>query len=121
MGHSRAEIFDKYYINQIVGTDTQSAYLGTPSKDALIKLAGHMGLTRDPKARQSVKPNRLAITLDPEVQSLENLRAQLKADITARYGPIKAAKGTELYEIYHTTLADLRNRKELVKRQAFDE
>jgi len=36
MGHSRAEIYDKYYINEVVGTDTQSAYLGTPSKDALI-------------------------------------------------------------------------------------
>jgi uncharacterized protein DUF3435 len=115
MGHSRAEIYDKFYINQVVGTDTQSAYLGTPSKDALINLIGHMIL-----ALSSVQPNQKAVKLDPEVQRLEDQRAQLRADIVAEFGSIKAATGMELHDKCCTTLADLRSRKEQVRRLTLD-
>ncbi|KAI9770756.1 MAG: hypothetical protein M1840_003006 [Geoglossum simile] len=120
MGHSRAEIYDKYYINQVVGTYTQSAYLGTPSKDALINLAGHMNLTRDPEAPNSIRPDLRAVKLDPEVQALEDERAQLRADIIAKFGSIKSAAGTALYDDYCITLADLRSRKEQVRRLKLD-
>ncbi|KAI9763720.1 MAG: hypothetical protein M1839_006318 [Geoglossum umbratile] len=120
MGHSRAEIYDKYYINQVVGTDTQSAYLGTPSKDALINLAGHMNLTRDPEAPNSIRPDLRAVKLDLEVQALEDERAQLRADIIAKFGSIKSAADTALYDDYCTTLADLRSRKEQVRRLKLD-
>ncbi len=57
MGHSRAEIFDKYYVSHVVRTDLQSAYLGTPSKVGLLRLAGRMDLTRDPTAKSAVGGN----------------------------------------------------------------
>src|SRR5439155_2611265 len=110
----------KYYINQVVGTDTQSAYLGTPSKDVLINLIGHMDLTRDPKAPSSIQPDQKAVKLDPEVQRLEDQRAQLRADIITKFGSIKAATGTGLHDDYCTTLADLRSRKEQVRRLTLD-
>jgi hypothetical protein len=114
MGHSRAEIYDKYYINQV-----QSAYLGTP-KDALISLIGHMSLTRDHEAPSLVQPNQKAVKLDLEVQRLEDQRAQLRADIVAEFGSIKAATGMELHNKYCTTLADLRSRKQQVRHLTLD-
>jgi uncharacterized protein DUF3435 len=68
-----------------------------------------MSLTRDPEAPSSIQPNQKAVKLDPEVQRLEDQRVQLRADIVAGFGSIKAAKGIELHGKYCTTLADLRN------------
>ena len=71
MGHARAGIFDQYYRNNIIQMDTQSAFLGVPSRDALIKLAGHMSLTRDPTAPTSIQVDKSVITLNTKVQELE--------------------------------------------------
>jgi hypothetical protein len=86
----------------VVGT--QSAYLRTPSKYVLINLIGHMSLTRDPEAPSSIQPDQKAVRLDPEIQRLEDQRAQLRADIVAELGSIKAAIGMELHDKYCTTL-----------------
>jgi hypothetical protein len=104
--------------NQVVSTNTQSAYLDTPSKNALINLAGHMNLTRDPRAFDSIKPNRLIATLDPDVQELDKRRFQLRADIIIQFGRIKTAAHTALHEDYRTTILNLNRRKEHVKRAA---
>ena len=50
MGHRNSEIHDRYYQNQVLDTDIVSAFLDTPSDEALMKLMGHMSLTRDPSA-----------------------------------------------------------------------
>ena len=78
-----------------------------------------MSLIRDPEAPSSIRPNQRAAKLDPEVQSLEDERAQLRANIVAKFGSIKAAMGTELHDNYHTTLTSLERRKEQVKRLTF--
>lgn len=46
MGHTKGEIF-RAYVNPYAG-DTQSIYLGTPTKEALNKLSTHASLTCDP-------------------------------------------------------------------------
>jgi hypothetical protein len=120
MGHSRAEIFDKYYINQVVGTNTQSAYLETSSKNALINLTGHMSLTRDLRAPDSIKSSRLGAMLDPDVQELEKRRVQLRVDIVIQFGRIKAAAHIAMHEDYRTILLDLKRRNKHVKRVASD-
>jgi Protein of unknown function (DUF3435) len=50
MGHVNGSIYEKSYRNQIVDADIVSAFLETPSDEAIIKLMGHMSLTRDPNA-----------------------------------------------------------------------
>jgi hypothetical protein len=115
MGHARAGIFDRYYRNHIIQLNTQSAFLGVPSRDAVIKLAGHMSLTRDPTALTSIQVDRSAITLDTEVQQLERQRIELRHSLTANGKKIKNTKATELLERYQTTLRRL-NRKKKVKR-----
>jgi len=91
MGHARAGIFDQYYRNNIIQMDTQSAFLGVPSRDALIKLAGHMSLTRDPTAPTSIQVDKSAIALDTEVQELERQCIELKGCLKANGKKIKDA------------------------------
>ena len=50
LGHSRADIYERYYQSQKVMADVQSAYLGTPAREALIRSLGTMSLTRDHNA-----------------------------------------------------------------------
>lgn len=122
MRHSRSQIFDQWYISQISGADTQSAYLETSSRNALVRLASHMSLTRDPRAmaaiRQSLKMH--VQHDDSEVRELEEKARTLKANITGRFGMIKCAVGTTLYDDYQNTLADLRRRKKQVERETFE-
>jgi integrase len=55
MGHARADVFRRHYMHQTVKVDTQSAYLGTVSRDDLIKTIGLMSAKRDPRAPLKVK------------------------------------------------------------------
>ncbi|KMP09339.1 hypothetical protein CIHG_06231 [Coccidioides immitis H538.4] len=50
MGHSRADIFERYYISVKVKRDVQSAYVGCPAKEAIIQAVGRFSLTHDPRA-----------------------------------------------------------------------
>jgi hypothetical protein len=54
MGHVNGPIYEKSYRNQIVDADIASAFLETPSDEAIMKLMGHMLLTRDPNALDSL-------------------------------------------------------------------
>ena len=47
MGHVNGTIYEKSYQNQVVDYDIISAFLETPSDEALIKLMGHLSLIRD--------------------------------------------------------------------------
>lgn len=107
-------------MNQVVGADVMSAYLGTPSKDALNLLAGHMSLTRDPRDLAKVRERELSQIHDPEMEALGAKRVQLKADIIARFGLITRSHGTSIYEEYYAILTDLRNRRKQLKRETFN-
>ena len=50
MGHVNGTIYEKSYRNQVVDADIVSAFLETPSDEAIMKLMGHLSLTRDPNA-----------------------------------------------------------------------
>jgi hypothetical protein len=43
-------IYEKSYRNQVIDANIVSAFLETPSDEAIMKLMGHMSLTRDPNA-----------------------------------------------------------------------
>ena len=82
----------------------------------MIKLAGHMSLTRDPAAPTSIQVDRSAVALDTEVQELDRQRIELRGRLKANGEKIKNAKATELYDRYRTTLRKLNNRKKKVER-----
>lgn len=66
MGHSRAEIYDRYYISQYVKKDIQTAYLSTPFKDALIGLVSHMSIKRDLQALTHLNKQQVALCYNYE-------------------------------------------------------
>jgi len=122
MGHARASIFDRYYRNCIVQLDTQSAVLGVTSRDALIKLGGHMSLTRDPSAPSKVPRDQSAVDSDPEVQALVKERTRLRGDLISRFGMIRPREGAEelhreMYGVYQRLLRSLTAAKKIVDRR----
>lgn len=92
MGHSRSDIYDKFYTNQTVASDTESAFLGTASQDWVLNLAGHLSLTRDPRAPEIVKsPTQKDIDGQPAVRSLCEEVASLQKNLIQVYGTLKRA------------------------------
>ena len=116
MGHARASIFDRHYRNTNVQLDTQAAFLEVPSRDALVKLSGHMSLTRDPSVVTSVKVNHASINSNPGVKYHESVRSQLRNDIIRDYGTIKKSMGTTIYKDYLTEERRLKSLKMKLKR-----
>lgn len=116
MGHSRADIYEKYYTPQVVGADTQAAYLGSPSQSALIALAGRMSLTQDPRAHPCITAQVKAV-MDTYVDSdscCESRIASMRAEIKKRHGLLQAGSSTPLHTAYKSEL-----RKRWQRRQAY--
>ena len=81
MGHKRSDTFSHYIQIQ---DDTQSAFMGTPTRDALMKLAINKDLTQDPTAPQELSNARKQeIEKDKELNNLiahhDEFRTQLIA------------------------------------------
>jgi Protein of unknown function (DUF3435) len=128
MNHQDAHIYQAY-INENVGCDTQSAFLGRPSQRAIIDEFSTMGYRRDRRA-----PTELT---DAERESLKNhpsileLRGKLK-DIKERLKDSDSGMDEEdreaLYEqkvelnmkIHRTKVALHRDAKRIKRRNYFD-
>jgi hypothetical protein len=93
MGHVNGPIYEKSYRNQIVDADIVSAFLETPSDEAIMKLMGHMLLTRDPSA-----PTEPTSAQRHQVQAgVEVIATKMQADastkaIRDRYTSLAAAR-----------------------------
>ena len=86
-------IHEKHYRNQIVDADIIPAFLETPLDEAIMKLMGHMSLTRDPNApAEPTSAQRRQVQANVEV-----IAAKRQADISTKairkcYSSIAAAK-----------------------------
>ena len=124
LGHSRGQIFSKYYVNQIIGTDTVSAFLGTPLTDWAIRLGSHLSLTRDPFAEQSIAPpSAEEVCADTGVRALLEQVEALKRSLIQTYGSIQAAAARKSPESkrYSECSKNLRTLKLRVSRQMYGE
>ncbi|KJZ70767.1 hypothetical protein HIM_09851 [Hirsutella minnesotensis 3608] len=72
--------FNNAYINEKVEFHLERVVADEPTEDCLIDLFTHMSLTRDPKAKQNMVPDKVLRNLppDPEIVALEEKREQLK-------------------------------------------
>ena len=113
MGQTRGDVF-RFYVNQIVDVDTQSIFLETPSRNALLKLSSNSGLTRDPSAPQHLTDEQKnSIRKNPEILELEHQRGSLRKGIIAKYNKICLSRGTpdlptekEIFWKTHPVLCD---------------
>jgi hypothetical protein len=92
MGHVNGTIYEKSYRNQVVDCDIVSAFLETPSDEAIMKLMGHLSLTRDPNApAEPTSEQRLKVQADPEVVMAKKLLLESTEALRAHYGSVAAA------------------------------
>ncbi|KAI9785817.1 MAG: hypothetical protein M1816_008209 [Peltula sp. TS41687] len=122
LGHSRAEIFQKYYLSQRVKRDVQSAYLGRPSKDSLIQRIGQMSMTRDVRAPTALTSKQLStIARHPRVVELRAAKKALSAELKSVSGKIKDGKGTELHHRYTLASKELASEQEYLRRSTLEQ
>ncbi|OJD27699.1 hypothetical protein ACJ73_00909 [Blastomyces percursus] len=121
MGHSRADIFERYYISMKVKRDVQSAYLGCPARESIIQAVGRFSLTRDPRAPKELSNEQKdAIERDPRLIKLCGQQRSLHKLIERKHGSLSKAKGTELYHQYAELGDTIRAEKQALHREAFD-
>ncbi|KAH9827216.1 hypothetical protein Tdes44962_MAKER03026 [Teratosphaeria destructans] len=118
MGHSRSEIYDRFYTNQHVAADTMSAFIGTPSADWAIRLGSHMGLTRDPLAGRCVPmPSNDEVAHHEDVREVSNKLLDTKNQLLCTYGSIqKARKLAPNFEDYRVLQKEFRATQQRIRR-----
>ena len=121
MGHSRADIFERYYISIKVKRDVQSAYLGCPARESIIQAVGRFSLTRDPRAPKELSNEQKdAIEQNPQLIKLCVRQSSLHQLIQRKHGSVQKAKGTILYREYTELGHTIRAEKQALHREAFD-
>ena len=117
MGYCRAETFDKSYIRQIVGTDTQSAFLDKPSQNALMRVAGQMRLTQDPRVKTAIRSCPASdIERDARMQTLSKELAGLQLELRSKNSKIISVHGTPLGKEYQRVQNKIRSTKKRIER-----
>lgn len=90
MGHQRSGTF-AYYVS--VRDDTQSAFMETPARDALLKLACNSSLTRDASAPKDLtEPQKRSLENDLELDRLKRECWRLRNDLIAEFHQLNKAK-----------------------------
>ncbi|KAL2364863.1 hypothetical protein RJZ56_002210 [Blastomyces dermatitidis] len=121
MGHSRADIFERYYISMKVKRDVQSAYLGCPPKESIIRTVGRFSLTRDPRAPKELgSEHKEAIEQDPQLIKLRNRHLSLKKLMERKYGSVSKARSSDLHRQYTELGEEIKDKRQYLHREAFD-
>lgn len=116
MGHKRSGTF-AYYVQ--VQDDTQSAFIETPARDALIKLATNSSLTRDASAPQDLSDQRKQeLEKDPALISLKGKRDMLRAELIALHHQLRNGRGTDLYREFQRASNKVRSERKKLYRAA---
>ncbi|KAK2813885.1 hypothetical protein FQN50_000286 [Emmonsiellopsis sp. PD_5] len=121
MGHSRADIFERYYISQKVKRDVQSAFIGCAARESIISAVTRFSLTRDPRVPKELSDEqKTAIERDPQLVKLSDRQKSLSKLIKRKHGSIVKAKGTELHRQYTEIGDTIRTERQSLYRVAFE-
>lgn len=122
LGHSRGDIFERYYISQKVKRDVQSAYLGYSARDSIIRAVGMMSLTRDPRVPKDLTDEQKAIIeQDPLLVELKQQRQDLVNAVKLEYGFVSKARGTDLHAQLNELEKTIQSERQFLRRQAREE
>jgi len=90
----------RYYLDRELRFNTQAAFLGRPSDEAVQKVARLMSLTVDPTAPTELSAEQSRkLANHPRVVKLQSESKALTAKIrTQKYSSVEEARGTELYK-----------------------
>ena len=62
----RDQTFQDAYLNQIANFDLQNAFLEEETEDQLFRLFAHVSLTRDPRAKKDMVPDKVWANYKPD-------------------------------------------------------
>ncbi|OAX77524.1 hypothetical protein ACJ72_08177 [Emergomyces africanus] len=117
MSHSRSSIF-MTYLNELVNCDTQSVFLGTSTRDALIALSTNSSLTRDPSAPQHLTREQLQqVENNQELVALEDARVAFQEDLIAEYSKISNVKDQIRYDTYQKLCRQVQATRKRLQKQ----
>jgi hypothetical protein len=86
-------IYEKSYRNQVIDANIVSAFLETPSDEAIMKLMGHISLTRDPNApTEPTSAQRRQVQDDPEIIAAKRLLNASTKALRDYYDSVTAVK-----------------------------
>ncbi|QSS59407.1 hypothetical protein I7I51_08842 [Histoplasma capsulatum] len=121
LGHSRADIFERYYLSQKVKRDVQSAYLGFPARESVIRAVGMMSLTRDPRVpKELTDEQKAAIEHDPHLAELNRQKQDLASDMRFQYGSVPKAQGTDLHAQHGKLERTIQSERRFLRKRARD-
>ncbi|KAI9035156.1 uncharacterized protein KD926_004451 [Aspergillus affinis] len=96
--------------------------MGTPTRDALIKLATNSSLTRDASVPQNLSDEKKhEIEQLTELSDLKRNRDQLRRDLIAQYHQLHKARGTALYSEFERAQKQVRAKRKKLHKVAKDE
>ncbi|KAM7192210.1 Protein of unknown function (DUF3435) domain containing protein [Rhypophila sp. PSN 637] len=120
MNHQNAGIYQAY-INQRVQCDTVAAFIGRPSKKALMSAATHMSRYVDPRAPCEAGQQELEqARSEYGILQLIELRDMLYREVCLESGNVRQAKkdGTEFYGMYANVAAKVKSMNVLIHKVA---
>jgi hypothetical protein len=93
LGHHSIRIFEEFYKSDDVTYDTQSAFMGTPSKSALLSTANRMGTFVDKRRPWKLdEVDRHELRSDKALQKVREIQDTAKAECTEKFGTLAKAK-----------------------------
>jgi hypothetical protein len=120
MGHRRSGTF-AYYVS--VRDDTQSAFMETPARDALLKLACNSSLTRDASAPQHLpEQEKECIEMNPELSKLKLECNAFRHELIAEYHQLTKARKADpaRYDQYRRLQNQVRAKRKKLHTDAKD-
>ncbi|EER43199.1 FluG protein [Histoplasma capsulatum H143] len=121
LGHSRADIFERYYLSQKVKHDVQSAYLGHPARESVIRAVGMMSLTWDPRVpKELTNEQKAAIEHNPILVELNRQKQDLVSDMRYQYGSVPKAQGTDLHAQHGKLERTIQSERRFLRKRAQD-
>ncbi|CAG7996851.1 unnamed protein product [Penicillium salamii] len=91
MGQSNRKSFASYVSAR---DNVQSAFIGTPARNALLRLACNASLTRDVSAPNDLDAaDRKGIKVDPDLKGLKEATSSIRTALLKKWGSLQLAKG----------------------------
>lgn len=96
MGHTDPNIYRRHYLNQIVTTDTLACFLGTPSREGIMRLASHMSLTRDVNAPTALSQSQVnEVRANPVLCAAQASRDLVRSELVKQHRHLKVARDAD--------------------------
>lgn len=117
LDHSRADIFERYYISQKVKRDVESVYLDCSAREFLIRAVSRMSLTRNLRvSKELTDEQKSMIDQDSHLVDLRLQKQILVDDMKWKYDSVSKIKRTHLHQQHSRIDRIVQNERQFLRR-----